>query len=231
VNPSTILLVEDDERTRRLVEVYLQREGYFVITADNGYDALDAARRSLPSLVLLDLMLPGMSGLEVCRILREESNPLVIMLTARTTEEDKVIGLDSGADDYITKPFSPRELVARVRAVIRRSVGGPGSRDVAVTAGGLSLDPVRKRVTLEGRQIDVTPVEFRILLLLAQNRGVVFSREQLIDRVFGYEYDGLDRTVDAHIKNLRRKIERDRGEPQYIRTRFGEGYFFEPGDR
>lgn len=230
MNEATILLVEDDERTRRLVQAYLEREGYTVLATDNGYEAVDIARKNLPVLVLLDLMLPGMSGLDVCRTLRQESNPLIIMLTARTTEEDRVIGLDSGADDYIAKPFSPRELVARVRAVLRRSPGGSDNTLRVVTAGDLSLDLSRKQVTLGGKPVAVTPVEFRILLLLIRNRGVVFSREQLIDRVFGYEYEGLERTVDAHIKNLRRKIEQDRTSPRYIRTRFGLGYFYDTGD-
>jgi DNA-binding response OmpR family regulator len=230
VNNTRILLVEDDERTRRLVQVYLEREGYVVEATDSGCEAIDIARKSLPALVLLDVMLPGMSGLDVCRTLRQESNPLIIMLTARTTEEDKVIGLDTGADDYIAKPFSPRELVARIRAVLRRSVRNPGGADNTVSMGDLSLDLSGKRVTLEGKHVEVTPVEFRILLLLLQNPGVVFSREQLIDRVFGYEYEGLERTVDAHIKNLRRKVERDRTSPRYIRTRFGLGYYCDTGN-
>jgi DNA-binding response OmpR family regulator len=230
MNTATILLVEDDERTRKLVQVYLEREGYTVLVTGNGTDAVDIARRSLPALVLLDLMLPGMSGLEVCRTLRTESNPLVIMLTARTTEEDKVIGLDNGADDYIAKPFSPRELLARIRAVLRRSIAPSADAEDTVGVGDLLLDLHGKRVNLAGVEIRVTPVEFRILLLLLQNRGVVFSREQLIERVFGYEYEGLERTVDAHIKNLRRKIETDRGSLHYIRTRFGLGYYCPAGD-
>jgi DNA-binding response OmpR family regulator len=230
VKDTTILIVEDDDRTRRLVRTYLEREGYTVIVTDNGDAAVELARSHLPLLVILDLMLPGMSGLEVCRHLRRASNPLIIMLTARTTEEDRIIGLESGADDYISKPFSPRELVARVRAVLRRSVGSDGHPNRTLAFGGLVLDTARKTVTREGEIVVVTPIEFRLLTLFVQNPGVVFSRAQLIDRVFGYDYEGLERTVDAHVKNLRRKIEPDSRVPRYIQTRFGEGYYCRPED-
>jgi DNA-binding response OmpR family regulator len=230
VKDTRILIVEDDDRTRRLVRTYLEREGYTVVVTDNGDDAVELARSHLPLLVILDLMLPGMSGLEVCRHLRGASNPLIIMLTARTTEEDRIIGLESGADDYISKPFSPRELVARVRAVLRRSVGSDGHVNRTLAIGGLVLDTARKTVTREGEIVVVTPIEFRLLTLFVQNPGVVFSRAQLIDRVFGYDYEGLERTVDAHIKNLRRKIEPDSRAPRYIQTRFGEGYYCRPED-
>ncbi len=232
MNESTILVVEDDERTSRLVKSYLIREGYTVFTAGNGIDAIEIARKCNPTLVVLDLMLPGLTGREVCRILREEQNPLIIMLTARTAEDDKIAGLDSGADDYIGKPFSPRELTARIRAVLRRGVGshtdekGGGT----ISSGDVVLSVREQRVQVRGRSIEVTPVEYRILLLLMRHPDTVYSREQIIDHVFGYDYDGLDRTVDAHIKNLRRKIEIDRNAPHHIKTRFGSGYYFDSGN-
>lgn len=223
-----VLLVDDDERTLHLVSSYLRREGYGVATATNGFEALRLARDLLPSLVVLDLMLPRLSGLEVCRTLRQEANPFVIMLTAKTTEEDKLIGLDSGADDYVSKPFSPRELTARVRAVLRRGGGfSPSPEEEEVVVGEVVLDLRLRSVAVRGKTMVITPVEFRILLLLMRNLGKVFTREELIERVFGYDYEGLDRTVDAHIKNLRRKIESNRSDPRYIRTRFGVGYFFD----
>lgn len=225
-----VLLVDDDEKTLHLVSVYLQREGYAVERATNGYDALRLARQLLPSLIVLDVMLPGLSGIEVCEILRSETNPFIIMLTARTTEQDKLLGLDAGADDYVSKPFSPRELTARVKAVLRRVSHVNGEcRDGAVIVRDLHLDIARRQVSVEGRIVLLTPIEFRLLQILAANPGRVFSREELIERAFGYDYEGLDRTVDAHVKNLRRKIEMDRERPQYIKTKFGEGYYCDPG--
>lgn len=225
-----LLLVDDDEKTLHLVGVYLEREGYAVERATNGYDAIRRARESLPSLILLDVMLPGLSGTEVCRILRTESNPFIIMLTARTTEDDMLAGLDAGADDYIAKPFSPRELTARVRAVLRRTGHGTDDAEAEmVTIGDLRIDVARRRVTVAHAVVQLTPIEFRLLHILARTPGRVFSRQELVERAFGYDYDGLDRTVDVHIKNIRRKVEPDRDRPRYIGTKFGEGYYCEPG--
>lgn len=230
--PPLVLLVDDDEKTLHLVSVYLEREGYAVAIATNGYDALSLARSLLPSLIVLDLMLPGLTGIEVCEILRSETNPFIIMLTARTTEQDKLLGLDAGADDYVSKPFSPRELTARVRAVLRRMSHTNGeAKDKDIALGDLRLNVAQRHVSVAERVIALTPIEFRLLHILASNAGRVFSREELIERAFGYDYEGLDRTVDAHVKNLRRKIEPDRDQPLYIKTKFGEGYYCEPGSR
>lgn len=220
-----ILIVEDDENTLRLITLYLEKDGYAVFRATRGDEALQLARELLPDLIVLDLMIPGIDGLEVCRILREEFNPFIIMLTARTTEQDKLIGLDAGADDYVAKPFSPRELAARVRAVLRRSefsrTGRP-SKDLCV--GELCVNTSERSVRRGTEQITLTPIEFRLVAILVSSPGRPFTREELIDRALGYEYDGVDRTIDAHIKNIRRKIETNRTQPRYIKTVFGVGY-------
>jgi DNA-binding response OmpR family regulator len=211
-----ILLVEDEPRTRETIALYLQREGYDVATAEDGVKALEAARESEPHLVVLDLMLPRMDGLEVCRRLRETSDPAIIMVTARTTEDDKLTGLDLGADDYVTKPFSPRELMARIRAVLRRA-----SEDDVVEAGGVAVDRVKREVRVRGESVVVTPTEFRLLEVLARSAGRTFTRQELVTRALGNEYDGLDRTVDVHVMNLRKKL----GEAgKAIVTVFGVGY-------
>lgn len=213
-----ILVIEDDPKTSASIEMYLRHGGYRVDVATNGDDGLERARRDHPDLIVLDLMLPGMSGLEICRALREASSAVpIIMLTARSTEEDKLRGLNLGADDYLTKPFSPRELVARVAAVLRRS---PPVQD----HGELALDHDRREVTLRGQPVALTAAEFRILETLLRWPGRVFTREELIP-----SEEALDRTVDAHIKNLRRKIEDDRANPTRIVTMFGVGYKYVPG--
>lgn len=222
-----ILIVEDDRKTARLVELYLQKDGYRVTTADNGSEGLELARRLKPDLAILDLMLPEMDGLEVCRHLREESDVPVIMLTARTTEDDKLRGLDVGADDYVTKPFSPRELVARVRAVLRRVADPREEEDV--TAGNLTVSFARHEVTTAGQVIELTPTEFDLLGLFVRNPHRAFSRLQLVEQVFGLDYEGLERTIDVHIMNLRRKIELDPSHPRFVKTVFGVGYKFEVG--
>ncbi len=220
----TVLVVDDDVKTVELVKVYLNRDGYRVLTAYDGVEALRVARESNPDLVVLDLMLPDVDGLEVCRTLRHESDVPIIMLTARTTDQDKLTGLDSGADDYVTKPFSPKELAARVRAVLRRL---PGERGPAqITHGELTMNLVRREAWLAGRLLALTDVEFKLLGVLAREPGRVFSRGDLIEKALGYDFAGFDRTIDVHILNLRRKIEQAPNRPRYIKTVYGAGYKF-----
>jgi DNA-binding response OmpR family regulator len=213
-----VLVVEDDPKIRSTVELYLQREGYDVATAEDGVRALEVARDAKPHLVILDLMLPRLDGLAVCRALRASGEAAIIMVTARTTEDDKLTGLDLGADDYVTKPFSPRELMARVRAVLRRVSG----EDV-IEANGLAIDRVKREIRVDGEAVNATPTEFRVLETLARAAGRTFTRQELVERALGEDYDGLDRTVDVHIMNLRRKL----GEAgKAIVTVFGVGYRF-----
>jgi DNA-binding response OmpR family regulator len=213
-----ILLVEDDPKTRATVALYLQRDGYEVVEAADGVEALARAHERAPHLVVLDLMLPRLDGLAVCRALRESGNAAIIMVTARSTEEEKLIGLDLGADDYVTKPFSPRELMARVRAVLRRA-----SEEDVIEAGGITLDRTRREVRVGETPVAVTPTEYRLLETLARAGGRTFTRQELVERALGEEYDGLDRTVDVHVMNLRRKL----GEAgAAIVTVFGVGYKF-----
>jgi len=221
----TILVVDDEIKIVRQARDYLERGGFCVLTAGDGKTALAAARHSRPDLVVLDLNLPEMDGLDVCRALRRESDVPIIMLTARVEETDRLIGLELGADDYVTKPFSPRELVARIRAVLRRVQGGvhqPGR----IRAGDLEIDLQGHRVTRAGQDIPLTRTEFNLLVVLAQHPGQTFKREQLLDRLHGVRYDGFDRSVDAHVKNLRRKLEPDPAEPRYVLTVYGIGYKF-----
>ena len=222
-----ILVVEDDHKTADLVKLYLENDGYEVSLAHDGARGLDLARDGKPDLVVLDLLLPVVDGLEVCRTLRRESDVPIVMLTALTTEQDKLGGLDLGADDYVTKPFSPRELAARVRAVLRRTTEdslylGPQELEWE----GLRIDFQRHHVEVRGQEVSLTPTEFRILAILARQPGRVFSRGQLVDRALGYDFEGMDRTVDVHILNLRRKIEVESNRPLYIRTVYGMGYKF-----
>ncbi len=222
----SVLVVEDDHKIAATIKLYLEREGYQVSIAGNGRDALTQARALLPGLVILDLMLPQLSGTEVCRLLRAESDVYVIMLTARTTEEDKLRGLDLGADDYMTKPFSPRELMARVRAVLRRQRPLPIEASAKTNINGLSIDFHRHEVCLNERRIYLTPAEFKLLETFVKAPERVFTRQQLVEKAFGYQYEGLDRTIDAHIMNLRKKIEPDRLQPSFIVTVYGVGYRF-----
>jgi DNA-binding response OmpR family regulator len=222
----TILVVDDDRKIVELVALYLKRDGYSVLAAYDGQEALDLARRKQPDLIVLDLLLPELDGTDVCRLLRAESRVPIIMLTARSTDDDKLLGLDIGADDYITKPFNPRELVARVRAVLRRITPEEAPAD-DLKFGELTISFVRHEVFISGRTVSLTPTEFRLLETLAKEPGRAFSRADLLDRAFGYDYDGVERTVDVHIMNLRRKIEPEPGRPRYIATVPGMGYRFE----
>jgi two-component system alkaline phosphatase synthesis response regulator PhoP len=217
-----VLVVDDDAKTVELVKLYLKRDGYRVLTAYDGLEALRLAREGHPDIIVLDLMLPGMDGLEVCRTLRAESDIPVIMLTAKTTDQDKLAGLDLGADDYVTKPFSPRELAARVRAVLRRLPGERGP--AAIEHGGLTVDFIKHDAFLTGRPLNLTTVEFKLLAVLIKEPGRVFSRAQLIESALGHDFEGFDRTIDVHILNLRRKLEPDSSHPSYIKTVYGAGY-------
>lgn len=222
-----ILIVDDDRKIVDLVKAYLEKDGYRVLVAYDGLQALDLARQKRPDLIILDLMLPGMDGLDVCRVLRGEGNKVpIIMLTAKTTEADKLIGLDLGADDYVTKPFSPRELLARVRAVLRRVGEEEGERPSEVRFGDLLVDFIRHEVRVRGEPVHLTPTEFKLLEVLIREPGRAFSRLELLDRVFGYDFEGFERTIDVHVKNLRRKIEPDSQNPAYIKTVYGVGYKF-----
>jgi len=220
-----ILVVDDEPKITKLARDYLEQGGFQVQIAADGTTALAIARHERPDLVVLDLNLPGTDGLDVCRALRRESEVPIIMLTARIDEVDRLIGLELGADDYITKPFSPRELVARVRAVLRRSSGNIQQSGL-IRAGDLEIDSDGYRVMLSGETLDLTRSEFGLLAILAQHPGQTFSREQLLDRLHGVSFEGFARSIDAHIKNLRRKVEDDPSEPRYILTVYGIGYKF-----
>jgi len=223
-----VLVVDDDRKTVELARLYLEKNGYKVLMASTGTDALDVARNKQPDLIVLDLMLPGLDGLDICRVLRSEGNKVpIIMLTARTLDDDKLAALDLGADDYVTKPFSPRELVARVRAVLRRVANGMEQGPGKVDCGHLVVDFVRHDVCLQGKSIAVTPTEFKLLEVLVKEPGRAFSRLELLDRVFGVDYDGMERTIDVHVMNLRKKIEQDPASPRYVVTVAGVGYRFE----
>ena len=224
-----VLVVDDDTKTVGLVKLYLDRDGYQVLTAYNGVDALRLAREGYPDLIVLDLMLPDIDGLEVCRTLRRESDVPIIMLTARTTDQDKLAGLDLGADDYVTKPFSPSELAARVRAVLRRLPGERGPAEIK--AGKLTMNLATHEAWFGGRPLNLTSLEFKLLGILAKEPGRVHSRTSLIEEALGYDFEGFDRTIDVHILNLRRKVEPDPSHPRYIQTVYGAGYKFVGGER
>lgn len=219
-----ILIAEDDRKQADLVRRYLEREGHAVVMAHDGREALDEARTRRPDLLVLDLMLPRVSGLDVCRILRAESDVAIVMLTARSTEDDLLLGLDLGADDYVTKPYSPRELVARVRAVLRRSGAQDGPEGQPHKIGDLVVDPARHQVHVGDRLVDVTASEFRVLECLAAAPGRVFSRRRLLEDAFGLDHYVQERTIDVHVMNLRRKIETVPALPEYLLTVYGVGY-------
>ena len=219
----TILIVDDEPRIAQIARDYLERAGFSVTTTGNGVDALAMIQRARPDLVVLDLALPGMDGLDVARTVRRDSNVPIIMLTARVEESDKLVGLELGADDYITKPFSPRELVARVRAVMRRSESAVGRGDI-LRAGDFVLDVPRMKTTVAGRSVDLTTTEFQLLATLARHPGRVFTRGQLLDAMRGVAVESFERAIDAHVKNIRRKIEPDPRNPRYVLTVYGIGY-------
>ncbi len=222
----TILVVDDEPKIVKLVSDYLEHAGFAVRSAADGNSALSLARSERPDLVVLDLGLPQLDGLDVTRALRKASNVPIIMLTARSEETDKLIGLELGADDYITKPFSPKELVARVRVVLRRVDNAAAAPEI-IRAAGLTLDVPRLRVSAEGRAIEeLTPTEFALLAEMARQPGRVFTRAQLLDAVHGVAFESYERAIDAHIKNIRHKIEPDPSEPHFIQTVYGVGYRF-----
>jgi DNA-binding response OmpR family regulator len=214
-----VLIVEDDEKTARIVRSYLVHEGYAVEVVADGLAALRAAQREPPDLVLLDVMLPELDGMDVCRELRRTSDAGIIMLTARTTEGDKLEGLGAGADDYVSKPFSPRELVARVKSVLRRT-----ARGAAIEVGCVTVDRSARLAHVAGKALVLTPTEYRVIDALAASPGKVLTRAELVDRAIGFEYDGMERTIDVHVRNLRKKIGEAGGRPEVIRTAFGSGY-------
>lgn len=225
-----ILVVDDDHKIVNLAKLYLEKDGYHVIAAYDGRAGLDLARREHPALIVLDLLLPEMDGRDVCRVLRAESNVPIIMLTARTEDADKLVGLELGADDYITKPCNFRELVARVRAVLRRTYSRDQEPAEAISIDDLSIDFAAHEVRVGQRLVELTPAEFELLSFLARSPGRTWTRLQILDQVFGEAYEGYKRTVDVHIKNLRRKIESDPQDPRYIQTVFGVGYRFRKRD-
>ena len=228
MSEQTVLVVDDEEAIAEAVRARLESEGYRVVVAFDGPQAIEMHRQHAPDLVVLDLMLPGMDGLEVCKAIQRDGWTPVLMLTAKTEEADKVAGFAVGADDYLTKPFSLRELAARVKAILRRmermrtpQPDGPLDRN------GLEIDPSRRRVTVDGEEIGLTPLEFEILFTLARDPGVVLSREQLMDRVWGYQDYAGGRVVDSHVARIRRKLHEDGNEPRFIRTVHGVGYAFQ----
>ena len=220
-----ILVVDDETQIVKLARDYLERASFRVLNTGDGAAALAIARRDRPDLIVLDLTLPGMDGLDVCRTLRRESDVPIIMLTARVEETDRLIGLELGADDYISKPFSPRELVARVRTVLRRAQGAVQQPGI-LRAADLEIHLDGHRLTRSGQLIELSRIEFNLLTILAQHPGLTFTRAQLLERIHGYAFEGYDRSIDAHVKNLRRKLEPDPSEPRYIITVFGVGYKF-----
>ena len=217
-----ILVVDDEPKITRLVRDYLENAGFAVTVARDGREALMRARTERPDLIVLDLGLPGIDGLDVTRSLRRDAGVPIIMLTARAAETDRVVGLELGADDYVTKPFSPRELVARVRAVLRRHEGDAGGE--LLRAADLSLDVARMRVEVAGRRVDLTPTEFGLVAALARQPGRVFTRSQLLDAIHGIAFESYERAIDAHVKNIRRKLEPDPRQPRYVLTVYGVGY-------
>ena len=219
-----ILVVDDDPKTVELVKLYLERDGYSVVVAYDGLSALRVFREELPHLVILDLMLPGIDGVEICRLLRSESDVPIVMLTARTQDRDKMIGLDTGADDYVTKPFSPGELAARVRALFRRLPFERGPTEIK--HGDFMMNLPKRDVYLKNKPLKLTAVEFKILATFLKEPGRVFDRVELIDKAFGYDFESFDRAIDVHIFNLRHKIEPDPRHPRYIKTIYGAGYKF-----
>jgi len=227
-NPQRVLLVEDEKAIRDAVSAYLEKEGYWVSGAEDGGEALDLFEKNRFDLVVLDLMLPKVSGEDVCRAIRNSSDVPIIMLTAKGELEDRVAGLELGADDYLVKPFSPRELVARVRALLRRArVGEEPQRD-RLEYGPLAIDVAAHKAFLDGEELDLTASEFKLLTTLSRYPGRVYSRMELVEKVLGYDFEGYERTIDSHVKNLRAKLHDDPKSPRFIYTVHGVGYRFEP---
>lgn len=227
---TTALVVEDDKSVSQLIRLYLAQAGYTVLSAEDGVSGLRMALEESPDIILLDLNLPGMDGIEVCKNVRKESEVPIIMVTARVEEDDRLTGLDLGADDYVSKPFSPRELVARVNAVLRRSSKAVEKREeygAEVTAGDIAIDLDRRSATVLGDEIELTPTEFRLLAYFIEGQGRTVSREQIIENVFGYDFSGYDRTVDTHVSNLRKKLEAANPDKQHLKTMYGIGYRFD----
>lgn len=223
-----ILVIEDEKKIADVIKAYLEREGYLVNLAFSGSEGLKQIEKNPPHLIVLDLMLPDVAGEAVCQQLREKSAVPIIMVTARSSEEEKVYGLNIGADDYLTKPFSPKELVARVKSLLRRAyANGQVLKEVLQFNNYLYIDLPKRKVLVKGKEVNLTPVEFKLLTLLAKNPGRVFSRFELINKVQGYDFEGYERTIDAHIKNLRHKLEENAKNPKLLKTVFGVGYKFE----
>ena len=220
------MVIDDEQSVRDVVRGYLENDGFVVFTAENGRDGLALAARVRPALIVLDLMLPDVSGEEICREIRTRSDVPILMLTARASEDDRVDGLRLGADDYLTKPFSPRELVARVHAVLRRTQGGevPLVEVMSFDEGAFEIDTVQHEVRRNGTTVDLTPNEYKLIVTLARFPGRVYTRYELVTHVQGYDFDGDERTIDAHVKNLRKKIEPDPRRPRYVLTVVGSGY-------
>lgn len=223
-----ILIVDDEKRIVEVLEAYLEREGYEIDCADNGIDALKKAKLHNPDLIILDLMLPDISGEEVCRLVRKESDVPILMLTAKSSEDDRINGIVIGADDYLTKPFSPREVVVRVQAILRRVKKSEKIDRLEFNAKKLVIDLIKKAVTVNGQEVTLTPIEYKLLTNMAMNPGRVYSRMDLLEKIQdeGMFYEGYERSVDTHIKNLRKKIEMDSRQPDFIVTVFGMGYKF-----
>jgi len=227
----TVLIVDDEPAIVRVVRDYLERAGFHVLSATDGEAALQVFRRERPDMVILDLTLPSLDGLDVARALRRDGDVPIIMLTARTDEADRVAGLELGADDYVTKPFGAREIVARVRAVLRRAQAARAHDEIVQVGDAITLDVPRMEVVVDGRQVTLTPTEFQLLLHMARQPGRVFTRAQLLDAVHGVAVESYERAIDAHVKNLRRKIETNPRAPQHLQTVFGVGYRLADGVR
>ena len=225
--PSRILIVEDDDNVRRLVAAYLEREGYVVIQAADGRSGLLEAERQLPDLLILDIMLPGLSGLEIAEKVKAKRDAPILILTSRSEEDDVLAGFEAGVDDYLTKPFSPKVLVARVRAILHRVGLAPSEADDRFTRADITLDVKTRQVTIAGRDVELTSTEFDLLRVLMEHPGWVFTREQLLEGVSGYSFVGDSRTIDVHVANLRKKVEEDPSDPTRIRTVRGVGYKFQ----
>ena len=225
-----IVVIDDERSVRDVVRAYLEKDGFTVFVAADGRDGLELAERHEPDLIVLDLMLPDVSGEEICRDIRARSDVPILMLTAKASEDERVDGLLLGADDYLVKPFSPRELVARVRAVLRRTQGveSPLVAVLRFDEGRLEIDTTKRSVRRDGAAIELTPNEYKLLLALARYPGRVYSRFELVNRVQGYDYEGYERTIDVHVKNLRKKLEPDPGKPRYVETVTGIGYRLSP---